>query len=170
MTWKCTQIEINRFWDNVGITGNDDECWEWMATRNRNGYGCFYIGGKSRLSHRIAFELVYGRIYDPDICVTHSCDNRRCCRPDHLFAAMKQDNNQDMVSRSRNARGEILAAPKRGEGNPHHKLEEWEVREIKIAFKKPYRGLNRDLCRRYGVTHTIICNITSERTWSHVKV
>lgn len=87
-----------RFWSKVQKTSG---CWEWMARRDKDGYGQFRLKGKMRGAHKASWELTHGSIPD-GLWVLHKCDNPSCVRPDHLFLGTAKDNTQDMVSKDRN--------------------------------------------------------------------
>lgn len=72
------------------------ECWEWTGSFSKSGYG--RLGGI--LAHRISYELFVKEIPD-EWCVCHHCDNKKCIRPEHLFAGSHKDNSADMTSKSR---------------------------------------------------------------------
>jgi len=44
----------------------------------------------------------------------HSCDNRRCVRPDHLSAGTVADNNRDMTQKGRGRPGRREGAQRCG--------------------------------------------------------
>src|SRR3954470_5359595 len=104
-SWAWTDVEL-WFWSKVDV-GNFDECWEWTGSLFRQGHGQFSSGRNHGLSHkanRTAYLLVLGPIPE-GLHVLHACDNRPCCNPMHLYAGTPQDNMDDMISRSRQAKG-----------------------------------------------------------------
>ena len=90
-----------RFWEKVDIKGTG-ECWNWVAAIDTSEYGAFKYNGKKVNSHRMAWFLTYGDF--PDLLVLHSCDNRKCCNPNHLFLGTYRDNVKDMISKNRDNR------------------------------------------------------------------
>lgn len=86
------------FWSRVE-RGTD--CWEWTRQRDRYGYGRFWLEGKHRKAHRVAWELTRGPI-PAGLYVCHSCDNPSCVRPLHLHLGTNADNQREAVARGRN--------------------------------------------------------------------
>jgi hypothetical protein len=96
----------DEFWSNMKLHG---ECWEWQGPINGAGYGTASVEGiKEKTAHRIAYILTYGPISSPKLFVCHTCDNRCCARPDHLFLGTALENSQD-----RTAKGRSLGPKKR---------------------------------------------------------
>lgn len=93
---------IKRFWTRVKKTPT---CWLWTGTLFSNGYGRIWggpdIGDVG--AHVFSYELKYGPAKNQ---VCHSCDVRRCVRPDHLWDGTQQENLDDMASKGRSTRGE----------------------------------------------------------------
>lgn len=77
---------VTRFWSKVDRRG-PDECWPWLAGKVPDGYGQFWMNGKNRKAHRVAYELVIGPIPD-DVTLDHvrarGCIRRDCVNPRHL--------------------------------------------------------------------------------------
>ena len=82
------------FWAKVEKT---DDCWIWKgALHGRLGYGGFHITFSKNLakmiqSHRVAYELVKGRI-PQGLTIDHLCRNPPCVNPDHLEAVTMREN------------------------------------------------------------------------------
>lgn len=94
-----------RFWEKVEISGPED-CWEWTACLNEDGYGLISIGqrepgkGHMRGAHRVSYELTSGEIPE-GLELDHLCRNPSCVNPAHLEAVTHRENM---------LRGETLAA------------------------------------------------------------
>ena len=71
---------------------------------NKKGYCYVQIGGREEGQrvrvHRLIWEYHYGSIPD-GADVLHSCDDRRCCNPDHLNLGDPMQNTADMYERGR---------------------------------------------------------------------
>jgi hypothetical protein len=88
-----------RFFSKVKI-GAPNECWPWLASLTRKGYGKFGINVKTYEAHRVAWMIFNGAING--MCVCHRCDNPLCVNPNHLFLGTNKDNVLDMVAKGRN--------------------------------------------------------------------
>lgn len=122
-------------------------------------------------AHRASWELHYGKIPD-GMHVLHSCDNRACVRPEHLFLGNHQENMIDRdrkgrgASGSRNGRSTHPERTQRGERSGRAKLRWKQVLEIReIASHAPLRGFKSDLARRFGVDHSVIRRIIRGEIW-----
>lgn len=71
-----------RFWSKVD-RGDADECWPWTSYRTTSGHGQFWLDGRPRNAHRVAYALEHGRA--PAGRVVHAdCDTLHCVNPAHL--------------------------------------------------------------------------------------
>lgn len=75
-------------------------CWIWNAATRTTGYGAFRFNGKTMTASRVSYLLYKGEIQD-GMHVLHSCDNRLCVNPDHLFLGTNKDNVEDRKIKNR---------------------------------------------------------------------
>ena len=89
---------MKRFFDKVNKT---DSCWIWTAgLRGKTGYGVFKSNGKVIDSHRVSYTIHKGEIPE-NMYVCHTCDNRKCVNPEHLFLGSAKNNWQDGFDKGR---------------------------------------------------------------------
>ena len=127
-------------------------CWNWTAALGGKGYGHFWFKGRPRPASQVSHLLYIGPIPD-GLSVLHRWDNRKCVNPEHLFLGTNQDNTADMVSKSRQAKGEALASAK---------LTAKQARAIRSDPRS-----QRQIGREYGVSHTVVGQIKSGAIWRH---
>ncbi len=145
------------------------ECVEWSGARQYSGYGVWTSptdeNGKRKKwrAHRLAWTVLVGPIPEGQY-VLHHCDNPPCVNTDHLFLGTHADNMADKVAKGRQARGESLAAKRRGAANGRAKLTEDDVRAIRADTR-----LLREIAEDYGIVNQQVSMIKSRQKWGHVK-
>ena len=144
-----------RFWEKVDKK-SDNECWEWKAYLE-DGYGRFLFGGKMERTHRVSWVLHFGNLPE-DKQVLHSCDNRKCVNPNHLFLGTNHDNVLDRNKKERQARGE----------KNNHKLTEDQIREIRNLFFIKCHTQTK-IGELFKVTPQQISYIIRRESWAWLK-
>lgn len=83
---------------------DDSDCWNWAgAIHKPSGYAMAYFKSKLWKAHRLSYTLHVGPIPD-GLLVCHTCDNRGCVNPNHLFLGTHKDNCDDMYRKGRNVK------------------------------------------------------------------
>lgn len=122
---------------------------------NKNGYIYIWLNGKNKRLHRVIYEMHNGPIPE-GMFVCHTCDNRACCNPAHLFIGTPQDNMTDRNIKNRQAKGESQGSAKLTANNV------FEIRE------RLTNETLKTIAASYGVTKQTISKIKNKRSWSHL--
>lgn len=141
-------------------------CWEWVGTRNNDGYGTFWNGerypgrnGKRGgpvmvLAHRWAYAHFVDELPD-GLCVLHRCDTPGCVNPEHLFLGTPADNVRDCTNKGRRnqARPNRSRVYRKLSGEIHQRIRE------RVAAGEQ----RASLAREYGVSWQTVDYITKQR-------
>lgn len=73
------------------LAAGESGCWEWVASAYPAGYGSFWLRGKLRRAHRVAYSHWVGPIPD-GYTIDHLCRNRLCVNPKHLEPVTNREN------------------------------------------------------------------------------
>jgi hypothetical protein len=94
---NCNPEELLK-WVHANLATEGD-CLVWTRSISSNGYGCFCWRGKTHTVPRFVLEHATGPL--GDLQALHTCDNRRCCKLEHLFRGTAMANTHDMMRKGR---------------------------------------------------------------------
>jgi len=153
-------------------------CWAWNGIYSTNGYGMFNRRKKMILAHRGSYEAFNGSI-QKGMYVCHTCDNKWCVNPNHLFLGTPKDNMTDKVRKNRQSRGEKHSASFRlspkyrssivyGERHGRSKLsndQRKQILELEAQGKK-----RKDIALMYNISTSLIYAIKKRYSNGSVHV
>lgn len=87
--------EKKRFWARVTKT---TICWHWRGCFTGNNRGSFYVNGKRYLPTEVMLAL-QGEFRKEGLMILHTCDNKLCVNPEHLYWGTQFDNMKDRSER-----------------------------------------------------------------------
>lgn len=80
-----------RFRSKLQVIKERGSCIEWQGAISSTGYGGYWLDGRQRLAHRVAWELAKGPI-PAGLQIDHLCRNPRCVNPKHLEPVTPREN------------------------------------------------------------------------------
>jgi hypothetical protein len=145
---------LDRFWSKVNKNASNG-CWEWLGAITTAGYGQFkvydYGNGKQlvKSAHHVAWYIQKGE-WPSYLC--HTCDNRKCVNPNHLFQGSPKVNSLDMVKKNR-------------AGRASSRLTKEDV--IKIRNDYQNGKTSSEIASKYRLAKTTVCKILNGQTWKN---
>jgi len=156
MKIEYSEEDLKRFWKKVN---KHDNCWNWIAGKDKDGYGLFKLNGKSIRSHRFSY-YVYNNFIDQSLMVLHICDNPSCVNPDHLKQGTAQDNITDMDNKNRRNM-------KSGARKTSHLSEDDIINMRQMCLNKDYSY--SQIGKLYNISITEVSRIARGIRWKDVK-
>ena len=144
-----------------GVVVSNSGCWVWQkGLVETSGYASITRSYKKNVQeggHRLAYAVFNGVDIPDGLYVCHTCDNKACINPDHLWLGTQKDNIRDMMKKGRRvwAKGEQVA---------NSKLTDETIRAIRKSDEQV-----KKIAEKYGISSGHVSNIKSGLLWGHVK-
>jgi len=162
---------MKRIWNHIEKT---DTCWLSKYTKNRDGYSVIWINGQNQKFNRVMlFWSDQTKITEFNSSINikacewkacHTCLNRSCVNPAHLYWGTSSDNMKDRIKDGTNGAGEK---------NGTSLLTEQQVLEIRSKYAKKNGKYDKTvsmskLGKEYGVSKSNITSIVTRNSWTHI--
>jgi HNH endonuclease len=117
----------------------ETDCWIFTGCGDGNGYGKIGVYPTQLRAHVVSYLLYVGDV-DAHIDIAHSCNVKRCIKPEHLYLATRSENVQHAIR----------------DGLQKCRLADEQVREIRARYRF---GNGVSLAREFGVDQQIVSRI-----------
>jgi len=152
--------DIKRFWDKVE-KNDKDKCWEWLASKDKDGYGYFSVKGKTYKAHRISYIINSGNQIPIGMVIMHSCDTTSCINPEHLSLGTVAKNNRDIILKNRQNWNPAI-----GTNNGKSILNEYIVLEMRNFYKNGKTF--KEISEHFDVKIPTVRAVIYHHSWRHV--
>lgn len=88
---KIGQSNFDRFMKRVKHGLKKEDCWEWIGSKDKHGYGRFWICGEKTTAQRASYRMFIGD-FPNHYQIDHICRNPSCVNPKHLQAITVKEN------------------------------------------------------------------------------
>ncbi len=139
----------------------EGDCWIWRDATSQNGYPIMKRSGGPCLLVRRVVAALKGDEPAPRQPVATTCNDKRCCAPEHVHTSTPKKVGKDAAKRgsySSLARRMKVAAAKRA--SPQAKLSMDKARDIRLSTKTSVA-----LAAEYEVNVSVIKGIRQNRMW-----
>jgi hypothetical protein len=147
---------FDRLFDRTAC--RDSGCIEWLGGFSANGYGAIKYNGRMEGTHRMAYELCKEDI-PAGLWVLHTCDNRACVNPDHLFLGTAKINKRDCMNKDRHAYGSRSGMAKLNNDKVR------KIRQLLSAGELTEEAIGK----MFDVSQTTVSQIGSNQIWMAVQ-
>lgn len=149
-------------WLKSNTVQSPSGCWEWKGKLHKGYAKVPRSIHRSRIGSRAMYAAVVGPL---QLHVLHTCDNRSCINPAHLYEGTNAENARDRVERNR-ARGGSMP----NEKNPHCRFTDAQIAAMRVA-KETSGQSNKAMAEMFKISESHLSHILNGfvRKVSHLR-
>ena len=151
--------ELHKFYEEIVLQYEGDECLIWPYSRNAGGYGEMHKNGDRGNVSRFVCKDANGPPPTPEHEAAHSCGkgNLGCVTKGHLSWKTPKENQADRI---------LHDTHKRGERSHFSKITESQAREVlALKGKEPQSAI----AGRFGIKQATVSDIHRGRRWGWLQ-
>lgn len=153
--WSIASLDqkvkrLKKYFNRHVLRKKGNACWDWCGTL-LDGRGRLSFEKKQIQAHRAAW-MIYRGMIPPKMYVCHTCDNKICTNPRHLFLGTAKENSIDAARKGRQHRSVLSIR---------------NVLSIKRMLNNGRTGVY--IAKKYGISTNTVSDIKNGRTWSHLN-
>lgn len=137
---------------------SDDGCHIWNSYTNKEGYAIVTLNKKKIRVAKAVLERKLGRKLKENFETCHTCNNRRCINPEHLYEGTHKKNGEDLSDSG------II----KGEKSSSAKIDNKTARLIKKKLMKKESLVA--IARELDISVSIVENIKYGNSWVWLKI
>jgi len=161
---RKTMLQLRNELDHFTLK-SETGCHLWVGGKNK-GYGLIGFHGKQWRVHRLVFKLYNYSIPSWDqsgLQINHTCDNKLCINPEHLYCGTQQQNMLDRDSRGRRFAGKLS-----GEIPGRSKLTNIKVTQLRKLAAEGYSQYK--LAKMFNVSPSTAWRAKNGESWKHLSL
>ena len=156
-------MKLDAFLKRINKTASG--CWEWTgAIRGACGYGAIKVNGKTLSTHRYSYQL-YNGVIPQGLYVCHTCDNKKCVNPDHLFLGTHSENMIDALKKNRLKFPDPSLKSALNHKPRSRKIQEHQIEQVRRAIRHRGRTSLREIAEMFSLPEHVIKDLSSGRTY-----
>lgn len=95
LSFRHDEAVLRRYFEKIDYGFEPDDCWIWLGALSDEGYGDFYLAGRTVRAHRVGYIWRNGAPSEDAPFLDHvNCIGRFCVSPTHLEPVDNAENQR----------------------------------------------------------------------------